>query len=257
MKELNIRCSSIGYIMTDPRLKSETLSETCKNHLVDLFVADKYNRHTDTFNKYVEKGLAVEEDSITLYSRVKKKFFKKNDQRLTNKYINGEPDLFEGIEIKEAESIIDIKSSWDLYTFMRTKFASVNKHYWWQLQGYMALTGAKRSVLAYCLTNTPAQMIFDEQRKLMWRMGIATSENEEYQKACAELERNMTYDDIPLKDRVHEIEIPRDDESIEKIYKKIEDCREYYQQTFFNKSELLLASFDKQLSATIIEPTNI
>lgn len=70
MSTLNIRCSSIGYIMTEPR-SGNGLSETTKTHLVDLYVANKYGRNTDTFNKYVQKGLAVEEDSITLYSRVK------------------------------------------------------------------------------------------------------------------------------------------------------------------------------------------
>lgn len=231
-KPLNIRCSSIGYIMTEPKYKSEKISETAKTHLIDLFVADKYNRHSDTFNRYIDKGLQVEEDSITLYSRVKKSFFKKNDKRLCNEFINGEPDIFTGIEIAEAETIIDIKSSWDLYTFSRAKYGSINKMYYWQLQGYMALTGAKSSLLAYCLVNTPEQLINDEKRKLMFRMGVATDENKDYLKACKEIERNMTFDDIPMSDRVHEFEIKRDDEAIKRIYERIKLCRDYYQEYF-------------------------
>lgn len=231
-KPINIRCSSIGYIMTEPRKKSEEISETAKTHLIDLYVVEKYDRHSDTWNRFVEKGLAVEEDSITLYSRVKKTFFKKNDQRITNEFINGEPDLFTGIEIREAETIIDIKSSWDLYTFFRAKFSPVNKQYWWQLQGYMALTGAKSARLAYCLVNTPEQLIFDEKRKLMYRMGVATDENKEYQAACDEIDKNMRFDDIPLEDRVHEFIIERDDEAIASIYERVKLCRNYYNEFF-------------------------
>jgi hypothetical protein len=220
--------------MTEPR-SGNGLSETTKTHLVDLYVANKYGRNTDTFNKYVQKGLAVEEDSITLYSRVKKRFFKKNDKRLMNEFINGEPDLFEGTEISKAETIIDIKSSWDLYTFTRAKYLSVNKHYWWQLQGYMALTGAYKSILAYCLVNTPEQIINDEKRKLLWKMGVISEENSDYKKGCAELEKNMKYDDIPKEERIFEIQINRDEDAINSVYEKIKKCQEYYKKQFYSK----------------------
>lgn len=113
-------CSSSGYLMTDPTSKAAKeageLSEGTKTHLIDIFIRSKYNRKTDIFNKYVEKGLAVEEDAITLYARVKKAFFKKNEVKVSNDFIKGYPDLFTGLEIKDAESIIDIKASWDIYT---------------------------------------------------------------------------------------------------------------------------------------------
>lgn len=237
MENLTIRCSSIGYIMTESRVKSDPLSETCKTHLVDLFVADHYGRHTDTFNKYVEKGLSVEEDSITLYSRIKRLFFKKNSTRLKNDFINGEPDLYTGLEINAADCIIDIKSSWDLYTFTRAKYSPVNKQYWWQLQGYMALTGAPTSRLAYCLIDTPVQIINDEKRKLMWRMGAATDEDSNFIKACEEIDHNMTYGDIPMEERVHEIIVPRDQEAIDRIYARVRECRNYYQNTFLKIKE--------------------
>jgi hypothetical protein len=234
MKELNIRCSSIGYIMTEPRSKSETLSETCKTHLIDVFVANKYSRNTDIFNKYVNKGLAVEEDGITLLSLHTKNFYKKNDKRLKNDWINGEPDLFDGLSIEEANTIIDIKCSWDLFTFSRSKYGSLNKHYWWQLQGYMALTGATKAQLCYCLVDTPLIMIMDEKKKLMWKMGAGTEEDENYIKACEEIDNSMIFDDISMNERIHIIDIERDDAAIESIYKKVKQCRDYYDAVFVN-----------------------
>lgn len=212
--------------MTEPR-SGGGLSETTKNHCIDLFVASKYNRHTDIFNKYVNKGLLVEEDSITLYSLMKKKFLKKNSERIFNEYINGEPDLFKGKSISNADEIIDIKSSWDLYTFNRAKFGKLNMHYYWQMQGYMWLTNAKKATLAYCLINTPYQIILDEKRKLMWKMGVATDEDEDYLKASLELEFNMTFDDIDKSERVNEIVIDRDDNAIESIKNRVIECRKF------------------------------
>jgi hypothetical protein len=256
--DILFRCSSLGYIMTDPREKSAKdrgeLSETCKTHLVDVYVSNKYGRREDICNKYVEKGLTVEEDSITLHSRVKKQMFFKNERHFANHWIKGTPDLFNKniakLNFIEKNGswhwdgtlhndlvVTDIKSSWDLYTFMRTITKDVNKMYWWQLQGYMDLTGASSAVLAYCLVDTPPQLIEDEQRRLMYRMGVIDpTGNDEYQKACEELEISMTFGDIPLSEKVLEYEVKRDDEAILKMHKRVEDCRDWlndFEQTRF------------------------
>lgn len=241
------RCSSLGHIMTEPKSKSDkdagNLSESAKAHLVDIFVSKKYNRQTDIQNKYIQKGLMVEEDSITLYSRVKKKFFKKNKERISNPFITGEPDLFEGPAVVNAELIIDTKSSWDIFTFFRTKTKPVDNMYYWQGQGYMALTGASKFIVAFCLVNTPEILINDEKRRLMYKMGLATDENDDFIQACEELERLMKYDDIPMQERVIEFVIDRNEEDIQAAYKKIAKCRQY-----LNDLEL---SFNPQLSEAV------
>lgn len=229
-KNVLFRCSSLGYIMTESRSKTETLSETAKTHLIDVYVANKYGRQEDIQNKYIEKGLAVEEDSITLYSRIKGEIYFKNEEHLSNPWIKGTPDLYVGPSIFQATNIIDIKSSWDIYTFMRTLTKEVNKMYYWQLQGYMSLTGATSATLAYCLVNTPEPMILDECRRLMWKMGVATDENPLYLEACEALRRNMTFDDIPLDERLIEFQIPRNEADILRIHKRVEDCRQWLQE---------------------------
>ena len=237
MSELDVskilfRCSSLGQLMTEPKSKQDkieaNLSETAKSYLIDVYVNYKSGRKNEFTNKYVEKGLMVEEDSITLYSRVKKKFFLKNSDMLSNDYIKGTPDIFDGSEIiTQAKTIIDIKSSWDIFSFFRTFTKPINKDYWWQLQGYMALTGATNSILAYCLVNTPDLLVNDEKRRLMYKMGAISEENEDFEKACKEIDFNTKYDDIPLKQRVNEFYIERDDDAIEKIYENVIKAREF------------------------------
>lgn len=228
------RCSSLGYIMTEPKKKDEVLSETTKTHLVDKFVSVKYNRETDIQNRYISKGLAVEEDSITLYSRVTKQFFKKNELTLSNEFIAGTPDLFTGSIVHQADLVIDIKSSWDIFTFFRTTQDKLNKMYYWQLQGYMALTGAKSSRLVYCLVNTPAPLIYDEMNKLKWKMGVINPETDKnYQDACAEIEKVCKYDDVPMEERFNEIVIERNDEDIARVYERVNLCREWMNANLF------------------------
>src|SRR5215467_4317396 len=46
------------------------LSETCKRHLIRLFVKERYGRVDDIKVKYLEKGKFLEEDAITIYARL-------------------------------------------------------------------------------------------------------------------------------------------------------------------------------------------
>lgn len=241
------RCSSLGHIMTGSQKKEDPLGESCKAHLVDVFVSQKYGRQTEIVNKYVEKGLAVEEDSITLYSLVNKTMFFKNKVRLTNKFIQGEPDLCDTKEIRQANIITDMKSSWDIFTFNRVRTKPLNKLYYWQGQGYMALTGATSYRVAYCLVNTPEIMIQDEVRRMMWKMAVTTEDNPLFQEAREELEKSMRYDDIPMNERIIEFRFERNDKDIADMYKKIELCREYLNQ--MNQNVKYKPALDKAQAA--------
>lgn len=221
--DIKFRCSALGYLMTNSKTKGE-LSETTKNHLIDIYVAEKYKRQTDIFNKYLEKGKMVEEDSLTLFSRVTKTFYTKNKEHYSNEFIKGTPDIV------TVDKIVDIKSAWDIFTYYRNLNKDLNKLYYWQLQGYMWLTGIKKATLAYCLVNTPQSLIVAEQKKLYYRMGVIDEYNPTYIEACHEIERLAIYDDIPLIERVLTIDFELDDEKIESLKSKILECR-----TFLNK----------------------
>jgi hypothetical protein len=231
--DILFRCSALGQIMTEPRSKSEVLSETCKNYLTQLYVEKYYGRTYDIENKFVSKGLLVEEDSLTLFSRNKGEVFIKNEKNFKNSFISGTPDVTPD---QRNGIVTDIKSSWNIFTFFQTRNDKLNKNYFWQLQGYCALTGAKSASLAYCLINTPAVLIADDIRRLQWKMNVIDDTDEIFQAAAAELEFTMLYDDIPLAERVNEIQFERSDADIERIYERVKQCRTYMNETFFKSA---------------------
>ena len=213
------RCSALGNLMTEPRSKTEVLSETTKTFLNEYYAFLKYGRKKDIINKYIQKGLAVEEDAITLYSRITGDLFIKNEERVKNDFIIGTPDLM-------TDPIVDIKSSWDIFTFLKAKHYTLDKGYYWQLQGYMWLTGIKNAKLVYCLVNTPDQIINDQKRKFMWNAN-QIDESQLSEEAFIEIERNCIYDDIPMSERLHSFDIEFNPEDIERLKTRIEDCRYY------------------------------
>lgn len=219
--KLLFRCHRIGDIMTEPRSKSESLSQTCKTYLRQLYREKKYGRKKDIIGKYIEKGLLNEEDEITLYSRVTRRMYKKNTERINNEWLTGEPDLYEGESIRKATKIIDLKGSWDLFT-LPFPDDTPDKDYGWQGQSYMDLSGAETFTLAHTLCDTPLHLIRKEIDSIKWRTGIDATPEQIFQ-----IERNMKFSDIPMNERVVEFVIPRDDAAIQRIHDRVEECREY------------------------------
>ena len=172
------RCSSLGYLTTEPKEKSKKgeLSETAKTHCIDVFVSQKYNRFTEISAKQCDKGNEVEEDSVTTISRITKKLWVKNEIELKNDFVRGTCDLHDGKPtlvsedginwtIVGATEIRDAKSSWDAYSFFRAKYKELKKQYYWQILGYMWLSGARKGSVDYCLNNTPYHLVERELKK--------------------------------------------------------------------------------------------
>lgn len=252
------RSSGTGYLMVDPKYSNQLISDTTKTNLLDIFVSAVYGRREEISSKFLEKGNIGEEDAITLLSVVTKKLFKKNEHRLTNDFITGEPDLFLGESIENANETYDTKCSFSLHTFVRAKFAALNKNYYWQGQSYMWLTGAKRHTVCYCLINGLAMQIMDEKRFLSYKFGMMDregNETEEFKKQCRQIEINHIFDielfkkhhpgfdfhndvtkwewDIPAKDRVHMITFERDEKAISSLITKIRVCRNWMNRELF------------------------
>ena len=215
------RCSSIGLIMTNPRSKKEKLSQTTKNHIKEIIIQDKFGKYKDFWSKYTSKGNEVEEDGIQLCNEVLDfDFLYKNHESFENDWIKGTPD------VNTNETLIDIKSSFDAFTFPFFEDKIPNKNYMFQLQGYLWLTGKSKAYLCYCLLDTPEQMIEDEIRREHWKHKAI----DEDPKIREYVENNHTFGNIPGELRVKTFEIDFDPEIIEQIKARIEDCREYYDE---------------------------
>jgi hypothetical protein len=141
-------------------LLEKSLSAGAKTEIESMAKEFIYGFHEVVTGKYMDKGLIVEDESIQLYNSVFFTDYKKNTERKTNEWITGECDIFTG------SKIIDIKSSWSLPTFPATSAAGADKGYEWQLRAYMMLWNADHGEIAYCMVNTPDELIKYEQEDL-------------------------------------------------------------------------------------------
>lgn len=203
------------------------LSDTCISYLKEVYIFQKYGKEPvggAERSKYTMKGKMVEEESIGILSRIDSHPYEKNATRFKNEYLTGEPDI---IVSKEGSpyKIIDIKSSYDFATLLSNIGSPLNSLYRYQVQGYMALTGASEAEVCYCLVNMPQEMINSEKKRLFYALNVATEDAPEYIRESNRLEENMTFDEIPIKERVVKFKVERSDELIDRMYKRIEQCR--------------------------------
>lgn len=189
--DFKFRCSSLGLIMTDAQsvddqfitpeiaaiqrktkrtdeeksllqvAKDKSLSAGAKTYIESLAKEHVYDFKEVVRGKYMDKGLIVEDQSIDLYNSVFFTDHKKNTERRTNEWITGECDI-----IVPGVKGIDIKSAWSLATFPATAAAGHDKLYEWQCRGYMHLWDVPRWEVAYCMVNTPDELIKYEQESL-------------------------------------------------------------------------------------------
>lgn len=217
---MKIRCSAIGKIMTTPRSKGEVLSQTTKSYIKELVLEHKYGIRKEINSRYLDKGNMVENQSIELTEKVLDlDLIVKNESYFENEFICGTPDIIMG------DTIIDVKSSWSAHTFPFFLDEELpNKDYYYQLQGYMALTGATKGMVVYCLINTPEEIVLDEIRRTSWsRHELDVTEETE-----AEVRQQHEFDHIPEVNRVKAYHIERNEDVIQAIYDRVNECKIYY-----------------------------
>lgn len=175
----------------------DSLPSGAITHLDDVFRSIFWGRKRFLSNKFLEKGLLQEENSLDLISKNDKTFYIKNDEHLSNDYLQGTPD-----NIQEG-FVRDTKSNYDLKSFEEADITSL---YEWQLKGYSWLVKERDGLdffpigeLVYCLVNNPSHQITNEANSMYYKLGCPSEENDKWKEVKRQIERNMIFDIAEFK----------------------------------------------------------
>lgn len=158
MRELLIRCSSVGKLMGEPKKKGEILSDTAKAYVRELAAQDILGVDFEIGGKPIEKGIEVEPEVIALINRVRGLSLTKNTERRTDEYLSGECDLFDPV----TRIGRDAKAAWSAQTFpiVWEDIADTQRRlYEWQCRAYMRLWDSPEWWIEYGLVDTPERLI--------------------------------------------------------------------------------------------------
>ena len=191
METFKIRSSAISGIMTKPKRKDDLISAGAKTYCKNWYTEKIYERTQDVTSKYMDKGNIMEDNSIDFIAKyLNYDRLIKNDEWFENDYMTGTPDVITDNEI------IEVKNSWNCFTFPLLEDNIPTKGYYYQTQGYMHLTGLKKAKLIYTLMDTPEHLIEKEYR-------------------------------LEDKYRIKIFEIDYDEDVVNTIIDRVNSCREY------------------------------
>ena len=222
MKQFKIRCSAIGQIMAEPKSKKDReaglLGQTAKTYCENWLKEQLYGRRKEISSNKMEKGTIVEESSLdSLISEGVVPFSFKNEKFFEDDFLTGTPDVL-------TDKVIDLKNSWDAFSFPLFETEITNKVYMYQLQGYMSLTGLKSAELIYILSNTPADFVDKEIFYATKDKVLSISETKEINDKIKDYHN---YDKFDKKLRVKRFNLEFDENIIKKIHSQVEKCRNY------------------------------
>ena len=193
--------SQLGKLMTNPRSKSEVLSETAKSEIRRIAKEDFFGYETELNTKPILKGKLWEQEGIDLLNQVRFTKYVKNAVRVENEYMTGECDII------TDNLIIDIKSSWSLETFPATPSEGDSSDYEWQGRAYMWLYDRPSFELIYTMYDTDDTLLTDWDNKSIHKVSHID----------------------PTK-RITVIRYERDTQYEELIIERLRACNEYYSQ---------------------------
>jgi len=179
-----------------------------------------FNRKPEWKAIVVDKGLQCELEGINhIATTFGYTDFEKNDEYFENEFMEGTPDIIHDAMVR------DTKLSWDLFTFPMFDDKLENEDYYYQLQGYMILTGLEKASLDYVLIDTPKALIDQDLKKLYFQSG---GKAEDWTPETYEiLGTNYSFSDIePLK-RIKSFQFSKDSSLESKIKERVLLCRKY------------------------------
>jgi hypothetical protein len=232
----------LGSIMTDSRNKKDKLSATTMSYLQELHKEELFGYRRDITNLAITKGIMKEDESIRILSNIHDRPYEsqytKNEEGFQNDFITGTPDIH-----VEGEFVGDVKSSFNLGTYPLykefTDLKKQNKNYYWQMQGYMWLTSINKGILAYCLVDTPLEVVegvkFKRMRELDCQdLSIITPEgklidhgSEEQSEEDRIVKEHSPSTWMREEHRVVQFPVGLNEDDIEKLKERVSECREY------------------------------
>jgi hypothetical protein len=219
IKDAAVKCNTLKR-----QLHNKILSDGCMKTLTEYYASVKYGKKTFStgdMKVQLQKGLEVEPAAIEMLGRLDDAYYVKNKEVIKNKFLSGVPDIL------LSDRIIDVKASFDIRNFFSNLISPLPKTNWWQMQGYMNITGFKEAEVAYCLITTPYHLL---------NRAYGPNFNPD----------DYNYDDIPETDRRLRFIIHRDEAAMKEIGPQVKACRKFLVDLEKRHKEKVLATHDPE-----------
>ncbi|MBB6109759.1 hypothetical protein SAMN05421821_105177 [Mucilaginibacter lappiensis] len=243
---------ALNYKLNNPELPTGAKS------YCEKWVKEKlYDRRKNFANKYLEKGIACEDDSIEFAAQsLGWGQVAKNEEWFSDEWMEGTPDIITELYRQEVvednniiemftPTVIDMKNVWDCFTLPLFDDIIPNEAYKIQLQVYLHLVSIdygidfNDAILCYALMDAPLNVMEKEMRSLSWEEGHRGLITDEIRQR---VHKEMTYSNLGPNLRLKIFTVKRDRAVIEELKIRVKMCRKYIDQLVENSKYILQAA---------------
>ena len=158
---------------------------------------------------FLEKGNMAEPESIKFLSKIDGIEYQKNETLFENKWFKGKPDIIVRDEKDTAKKIIEVKTSYDLPSFIVSMVKPEPARSIYETMGYMDLLGCKEGEIVHVLVDMPEKIASFQKKKMMERyehLGISPEmSHDRIGKVLADMEYSGIPDEYKIFRRPIEI----------------------------------------------------
>jgi hypothetical protein len=169
---------------------------------------------------------------VELLSFVDTTLYVKNEQRFENNFLTGIPDILSIIVSADntyrANKVLDIKSCRDYPLFLYKIHKGLDPGNREQVAGYGDILDCEDLGVAFTLPTMPETIRNGYMYRLAQKMDVATTDNPEFKRAWAELERSMIFKHMTPESRVYKIPVdPFTTTEQSAVYDRVKVCRDW------------------------------
>lgn len=209
----------------------KALSQGCMMYLMFLYQYLKYGKQHQISSKngavQMIKGAQMEKSSFEIIKNVTGQQLYRYKARLKNDQLTGQLDVIDAKHIDDSTKIVEIKTCYSHFDFMKRVHLDAVRKDNFQMQGYFSITGKDCGEIYYTLADFSEDAIQEERMQLFELLCPDKIETNYFLEEWNAVERSMRFMHVPDEERVIVQTVERDDKIIGKINEKVEFCREW------------------------------
>jgi hypothetical protein len=208
------------------------LSVGCMSKLKEIYIREKYHKQVVSIGKdyspAILNGVLSENKSLNMVSELDGVKYRIHKGLVKDKFLKGILDAFSGNSIKKAKKVMEIKTCQNMQSLVSLiKDEEVRSNYYWQLMGYLAMTGADEGEICHCVVTYPERIINDEIQRFLHKVKPFGFDGEYIDREIERIRFNLSFDEIPIEQRVVRFSVSRNDDDVKNIREKVKTCRKW------------------------------
>ncbi len=209
-----------------------TVGKGARAYLLFLYALKKYGKAAKIQTDYngepsAQNGILKENYVIDLLEDNTGIKIYRSKVRIKNDFLLGIPDAFDDEDWTKSKIVHEIKTTSNRILFLNRKVYPVTISNYLQAQGYMALTGKKKAVIHHSLVDYAEKIISDQRARMFNYFCPDGYETSRFLEAWRIKEGQLRFSDMKPSERVFSCFFDRDEKLIQKIYKKVQVCRDW------------------------------